>query len=603
MQDRPQFSEQFDDCGFAIWKASMEGRCVQVQRVLLTILCVYLLANATSSPNRTAGSSFPPTVRVYHFAINYWAESYSGEMSCGREIRCIWSHSDHIKTLRHRMNEDLEADRIAIAASSTLSSPDSNSTSKLRRALLGGAHGGGGGSGGHHFGHAARIGGSGSFRGFHNRNESINYDLSSIRDGTAINNSASGRNSSKIEGFRVGNNRHHHTRSGNHPNFRLHASSVSTSSSSSSSSSITSSTITLSVYNVHSWWERTREHHPASCELRTNLTLVETEESRARFSKMFDPIFKNFDGFSSTHPTAHVQRVYIDAFLNESNFINKTLNPFPTLIKGGSYVASDCHKRDSANSNRDNVVGELRKYGVRVDGLGQCMHTPTGPEGVALPTGKEFRYSLSLKRIAISKFLFNMAFENSIEPGYVTEKPFDALVSGTVPVYLGDSTHLKSLLPHPKAAIFVSDYTNIESLAKYLLYLSKNETAYEEHREWRKSYSQTRHLQNSSPLLKSPWYCRVCEWALETSKLPHKPRRFCVGDGEKRGENTLHDYEGRIVRGQRGKELFFVQNGTLHSVPNMDTFLSLKIDISSVVAVPDADIKQMPMGLPLKKVE
>jgi Glycosyltransferase family 10 (fucosyltransferase) C-term len=34
------------------------------------------------------------------------------------------------------------------------------------------------------------------------------------------------------------------------------------------------------------------------------------------------------------------------------------------------------------------------------------------------------------KREAISRFMFHMAFENSIESGYVTEKPFDALLSG-----------------------------------------------------------------------------------------------------------------------------------------------------------------------------
>jgi hypothetical protein len=35
-----------------------------------------------------------------------------------------------------------------------------------------------------------------------------------------------------------------------------------------------------------------------------------------------------------------------------------------------------------------------------------------------------------LKRDAIARFMFNMAFENSIEDGYVTEKPFDALLAG-----------------------------------------------------------------------------------------------------------------------------------------------------------------------------
>jgi hypothetical protein len=37
---------------------------------------------------------------------------------------------------------------------------------------------------------------------------------------------------------------------------------------------------------------------------------------------------------------------------------------------------------------------------------------------------------MTLKRQAIGRFMFNMAFENSIEDGYVTEKPFDALLAG-----------------------------------------------------------------------------------------------------------------------------------------------------------------------------
>jgi hypothetical protein len=34
--------------------------------------------------------------------------------------------------------------------------------------------------------------------------------------------------------------------------------------------------ITLSMYNIHSWWEKTRDPKPAICELRTNLTMAET---------------------------------------------------------------------------------------------------------------------------------------------------------------------------------------------------------------------------------------------------------------------------------------------------------------------------------------
>ena len=38
----------------------------------------------------------------------------------------------------------------------------------------------------------------------------------------------------------------------------------------------------------------------------------------------------------------------------------------------------------------------------------------------------------------LSQFTFNLCFENSQAPGYLTEKPFDALIAGSVPIYEGD---------------------------------------------------------------------------------------------------------------------------------------------------------------------
>ena len=142
--------------------------------------------------------------------------------------------------------------------------------------------------------------------------------------------------------------------------------------------------ITVSVYNIHSWLEKQREHGPAICELPTTLTIAESEESRVRYHKLFDPSFKLFDGFSTTHPSSNITRVYESAYLNTSQFINEgKLHNFSTLIKAAAYVAGDCHKRDNANSNRDTVVLKIRKAGFRVEGLGRCLHT-VNPEGTCL---------------------------------------------------------------------------------------------------------------------------------------------------------------------------------------------------------------------------
>jgi hypothetical protein len=84
-----------------------------------------------------------------------------------------------------------------------------------------------------------------------------------------------------------------------------------------------------------------------------------------------------------------------------------------------------------------------------------------------------------------------------------------------VPVYFGDAAHLKTLLPDPKAAIFLSDFADLPSLVRYLQHLSTNETAYEEHRAWHKSYDEEAHFQRT-PLLAKSWECRVCEWAVSS---------------------------------------------------------------------------------------
>lgn len=142
--------------------------------------------------------------------------------------------------------------------------------------------------------------------------------------------------------------------------------------------------ITVSVYNIHSWLERQRDVGPAICELPSTLTIAESEESRVRYHKLFDPSFKLFDGFSTTHPSSSIPRVYESAYLNNSQFINDgNLHNFSSLIKAAAYVAGDCHKRDNANSRRDTVVLEIRHAGFRVEGLGKCMHT-VNPEGTHL---------------------------------------------------------------------------------------------------------------------------------------------------------------------------------------------------------------------------
>jgi hypothetical protein len=164
---------------------------------------------------------------------------------------------------------------------------------------------------------------------------------------------------------------------------------------------------------------------------------------------------------------------------------------------------------------------------------------------------------------------------------------------------------LKQLLPHPKAAIFVADYNgDYKSLINYLLCLTTNETAYEEHRAWRHNFSYEENIKYK-PLLQKSLQCRICDWAART--LAENPSISAGRTSEceeplRHAHKTLSDaYEGQLVRSST-KEIFLLQNGTIHHIPNMDTFRSLKFDLNNVLYIPESEFKKLRKGHPLPEV-
>lgn len=73
--------------------------------------------------------------------------------------------------------------------------------------------------------------------------------------------------------------------------------------------------------------------------------------------------------------------------------------------------------------SRFEAIHNLSKI-ARVDNYGKY--------GNYLEPGSTQKYDL------LSQYKFNLCFENSISEGYVTEKLFQALVAGTMPIYWGD---------------------------------------------------------------------------------------------------------------------------------------------------------------------
>ncbi len=84
----------------------------------------------------------------------------------------------------------------------------------------------------------------------------------------------------------------------------------------------------------------------------------------------------------------------------------------------------------------------------------------------------------------IGRHKFTLAFENSVAPDYVTEKFFDPLVAGSVPVYLG-APNVADFAPGPHSYIDTADFSGPDDLARYLDHLDRHDDEYQAYLAWK----------------------------------------------------------------------------------------------------------------------
>jgi hypothetical protein len=137
-------------------------------------------------------------------------------------------------------------------------------------------------------------------------------------------------------------------------------------------------------------------------------------------------------------------------------------------------MVSNCNSK----SDREQLVDELKRY-IKVDVYGDCGQLSCPKD--------ETREENCYKKLGV-EYKFYLSFENSLCRGYMTEKFSNPLKHGMVPIVFGGGNY-SDLIPHAKTFINAMAYSSMKELAKYLLYLKRNTTAYEEYFEWRRHYS------------------------------------------------------------------------------------------------------------------
>jgi Glycosyltransferase family 10 (fucosyltransferase) C-term/Fucosyltransferase, N-terminal len=111
------------------------------------------------------------------------------------------------------------------------------------------------------------------------------------------------------------------------------------------------------------------------------------------------------------------------------------------------------------------------------------------------------------KRNALSRYRFTIAFENAIDRDYVTEKFFDPLCAGSVPVYLG-APNIEEFAPADNCFINAASYGSPRALADHLIALAADADAYARYLRWKSEPLRPSFLEMIAKV-KSPTLCRL----------------------------------------------------------------------------------------------
>ena len=116
----------------------------------------------------------------------------------------------------------------------------------------------------------------------------------------------------------------------------------------------------------------------------------------------------------------------------------------------------------------------------------------------------------STKLATIARYKFTLAFENAIEHDYVTEKFFQPLAAGSVPVYLG-APNIADFAPSREAYIDAGQFSSPKALAEHLQALAADRDAYARHLEWKGQAFDPR-LQDLLERSRTHPFARICEY-------------------------------------------------------------------------------------------
>jgi hypothetical protein len=195
-------------------------------------------------------------------------------------------------------------------------------------------------------------------------------------------------------------------------------------------------------------------------------------ECEENYPLLRDPRFRRrFDLTMTYRLDADVPATYVNYYSSADNLARALRQP-PQPKWPEPLVASFISSRIN-RSGRRQYVRELARS-LPIDSYGRFMRNTSPANDHGRPSKLE----------TIARYHFTLAFENACGQDYVTEKFFDPLVAGSVPVYLG-APNVEDFAPGDHCFINVADFPNPKTLAEYLMTLGHDDAAYRAYFAWK----------------------------------------------------------------------------------------------------------------------
>lgn len=191
--------------------------------------------------------------------------------------------------------------------------------------------------------------------------------------------------------------------------------------------------------------------------------------------------YKNIKKLDDVHKYSAYLQVFMKSYSHDPHFLHKQLEKPKTNL--ALWIVSHCH----TFGRREDYINELKKH-MNVDVYGWC-----NSRSVPCDHHKSDKLKNECLKNFFNSYKFYMAFENCKCDHYITEKYWQFYYEGNffsvniIPVVMGPPIeHYGEKTFGFKTFIHVDSFDSPKSLADYLLYLDKNNTAYLEYFEWKK---------------------------------------------------------------------------------------------------------------------